>query len=435
MASSRTTSCPLAIVVVGAGMSGLATAISCALAGHQVVVLEGSRELAEIGAGFQITPNGSKVFKQFGIADRLEATAAEPTFLQVKRWSNGKILSRTENFDQQMRGKYNAPFWDLHRVDVQRALAERARELSVEIRLGARVNDVDFEHAKVTLKDGDVLHGDLIVGADGLWSKCRQRYLATQGKTEDAPLPTGDLAYRIVLDIKDVQDQEIRDIIEKPSAQFWIGPEAHVVAYSIRGGTMSNIVLLVPDNLPANVAKQEGSVDEMRAIFKDWDPILNRFLDHVTTIDKWKLMHRPELGSWVSAKSNFVFVGDACHPMLPYLAQGANSSIEDGAVLGGILGALERKEQLPAALKLYEQLRKKRGEAIVRETFAQRADFHMIDGPEQEQRDELMLSQLGKDIDVKFPSRWQCPQVQPWLYGYDAKEEVENALKAHPLSG
>jgi salicylate hydroxylase len=119
--------------------------------------------------------------------------------------------------------------------------------------------------------------------------------------------------------------------------------------------------------------------------------------------------------------------------MLPYLAQGANSSIEDGAVLGNVLAALRRKEQLPAALKLYERLRKKRGEAIARETFAQRHDFHMVDGPEQKARDELMLSKLDKPIDCKFPSRWQCPEVQPWLYGYDAKQETEKALRDWPL--
>lgn len=120
--------------------------------------------------------------------------------------------------------------------------------------------------------------------------------------------------------------------------------------------------------------------------------------------------------------------------MLPYLAQGANSSLEDGAVLGNLLAVVKDKEQLPEALRLYEKLRKKRGEAIVRETFAQRNDFHMMDGEEQRKRDELFASQLGKEEpEVKFPSRWTCPVVQPWLYGYDAKKEVEEALKESSL--
>ena len=107
--------------------------------------------------------------------------------------------------------------------------------------------------------------------------------------------------------------------------------------------------------------------------------------------------------------------------------------MEDGAVLGNVLAALETKSQLPEALALYERMRKKRGETIVRETFAQRKDFHMYDGPEQEARDELMLSKLGKEIDCKFPSRWQCPEVQPWLYGYDAREETAAALRESPF--
>lgn len=201
-----------------------------------------------------------------------------------------------------------------------------------------------------------------------------------------------------------------------------------VVAYSVRNGEMFNIVLLTPDDLPQEVTRMKGSMEEMRAIFSNWDPTLNRFLDQVKGVEKWKLLHRTKLDTWVNEQSTCVFIGDSCHPMLPYLAQGANSSIEDGYVLGGILSDLKSTDQLSTRLRLYERLRKSRGEAIANETFAQRADFHMCDGPEQEARDALMTSTLHKDITVKFPSRWQCPEVQPWLYGYDAVQEVESAL-------
>lgn len=387
----------------------------------------------KVGAGLQITPNASKLFAQWGVLDEIRPKAAEPTFLAVKRYSDGKLLSRTDDFNGDMMRKYDAPFWDLHRVDLQLALVDRAKQLGAKIRLGAKVADIDFNASTLSLDNGETLKADLLVGADGLWSKCREKFLATKGKS-DAPLPTGDLAYRIVLRLEDLEDPELRDWVANPSCHFWIGPNAHVVAYSVRNGQMFNIVLLVPDNLPEGVARQTGSMDEMRAIFTDWDPVLNKFLDNVKTVDKWKLMHRPELDSWVSDKANFVFIGDSCHPMLPYLAQGANSSMEDGAVLGNVLAALQSKQQLPQALALYEKLRKKRGEAIVRETFAQRKDFHMVNGPEQEARDELMLSQLGKDIDIKFPSRWQCPVVQPWLYGYDARAETDAALSSSPFT-
>ena len=407
----------------------------------------------QIGAGLQITPNASKIFQQLGVYNALEPKAAEPTLLQVRRYSDGRPLTRTDDFNVEMRRKYNAPFWDLHRVDTQIALVERAKELGCKVRLGAKVGDIDFEKPSLKLEDGEELQADLLVGADGLWSKCRELFLFTKGKA-DSPLPTGDLAYRIMLKLDELDDPELRDWVSKPSCQFWIGPGSHVVSYSLRGGTMFNLVLLVPDDLPANVARQPGSLDEMRQLFSHWDPVLNRFLDQVKSVDKWKLMHRPELESWVSEKSNFVFIGDSCHPMLPCksniqpypspgqtliflpstdLAQGANSSMEDGAVLGYILAALQSKQQLPRALQFYERLRKTRGEAIVRETFEQRKDFHMCDGPEQRARDELMLSKLGKEIDCKFPSRWQCPELQPWLFGYDAKEETEAALREWSL--
>lgn len=334
-----------------------------------------------------------------------------------------------------MRRKYDAPFWDMHRVDLQLALVDRAKDLGVELRLGAKVKDIDFKAPFLKLESGEQLHADLLVGADGLWSKCREQYLMSKNQ-QDSPLPTGDLAYRIVLQLSEITDPELRNWVANPSCQFWIGPGSHAVAYSLRGGQSFNIVLLVPDNLPAHVARQRGSIAEMRELFANWDPVLNRFLDQVKSVDKWKLLHRPQLESWTNENANFVFVGDSCHPMLPYLAQGANSSMEDGAVLGNVLGALETREQLPAALKLYERLRKERGEAIVRETFAQRRDFHLQDGPEQRARDEVMLAQLrGEVVEGRFPSRWQCPVVQPFLYGYDAQEETAVALREMPLGG
>lgn len=160
---------------------------------------------------------------------------------------------------------------------------------------------------------------------------------------------------------------------------------------------------------------------------------LTQLLSCVSKVDKWKLMHRPELDSWVNPQSNLVLIGDSCHPMLPYLAQGANSSIEDGAVLGLLLSEphFKSKDQLPNTLQLFQKLRKARGEAIARETFKQRRDFHMKDGEDQERRDDLFLRQLGKEIEGAFPSRWTCPEVQPWLYGYDAVKEVESALNTH----
>jgi salicylate hydroxylase len=143
-------------------------------------------------------------------------------------------------------------------------------------------------------------------------------------------------------------------------------------------------------------------------------------------------MHRQPLASWLNPQSNLVLIGDSCHPMLPYLAQGANSSIEDGAVLGLLLASphFTSRAQLSETLRVFQDMRKARGEDIARETFMQRRDFHMKDGREQEDRDRLMLSMLSEgQVRSPFPSRWTCPDVQAWLYGYDAYAAVEDALK------
>ena len=176
-------------------------------------------------------------------------------------------------------------------MDLQRALVERARELGVEIVLGARVVGVgsvdvyDEEGegggvgkeevgrtrtlAQVKTEDGKIWEVDLLVGADGLWSTCRNALL----KRVDAPLPTGDLAYRIVLREEAITDEAVRQMVREPGVRFWIGPDAHVVAYSLRGGTEYNVVLLVPDDLGEGVRREEGSVEEMRGRFEGWDPV------------------------------------------------------------------------------------------------------------------------------------------------------------------
>ncbi|KAF7160509.1 hypothetical protein CNMCM6106_007964 [Aspergillus hiratsukae] len=417
----------LRIIIAGAGLGGLAAAVSCALSGHTVEVIEQAKELVEVGAGLQITPNASRLFKYWQLPNSIWQAAAEPTALTVHRYT-GQILANEPSFHKNIRAKYDAPFIDLHRVDLQQALYARAKELGVAFHLNERVDSIDFDTTTVRTLAGNEYTGDLIIVADGLWSRCRECFL---GK-KDAPLPTGDLAYRIVLTADQISDPELRAWVENPECHFWIGPGAHAVAYSLRNGQMFNIVLLVPDNLPPGVSRQSGSVEEMRKLFEGWDPVLNRFLSYVDSVDKWKLMHHAEMESWVNNKSNLVFLGDACHPMLPYLAQGANSSLEDGAVLGQLLGHMKTKSHLPQILRLYESLRKSRGEAIVKETFKQRHDFHMPNGEEQEKRDEVFLSQLGKEIKGAFPSRWTCPEVQPWLYGYDAIKEVESAVTQHP---
>jgi salicylate hydroxylase len=162
-------------------------------------------------------------------------------------------------------------------VDLQQALYARAQDLGVTFHLGERIERIDFDTTTVHSVAGKNYTGDLIVAADGLWSQCR---VAFEGR-KDEPLPTGDLAYRIVLTSDEVADPELKALVENPEVHFWVGPGAHAVAYSVRGGKMYNIVLLVPDNLPPGVSRQAGSVEEMKELFVGWDPMYVHLVSHM----------------------------------------------------------------------------------------------------------------------------------------------------------
>lgn len=435
----------LSVLIVGAGLAGLATSISLALATSssirterpKITILESLPSLAPVGAGLQLTPNATRLLARWGLLEKVEAVCAEPKRLVVHRYADGRVLACDKRFNERVRGRYDGfPFIDVHRGDLQELLYERATELGVEVVWSERVMEItsnDVQGVELTCESGRHFSADLLVGADGIWSRCREALLGEQ----DAPLPTGDLAYRIVLTLDQLRgDDQLEQWVQNPECHFWIGPHSHVVGYSVRKGRMFNLVLLCPDDLPPDVARQRGETHEMKKLFEGWDPILTRFLDKVDKVDKWKLMHRPAMDSWISNNGCLALVGDSCHPMLPYLAQGANSALEDGAVLGWLIGQVDQKRQLKSAVRLYEMVRKERGERVAKETFLQRHQFHMIDGPEQEQRDEVFISQLGKDEidDTKpFPSRWTCGIVQRWLYGYDAYAAAQKALAETPL--
>ncbi|OCK90490.1 FAD/NAD(P)-binding domain-containing protein [Cenococcum geophilum 1.58] len=411
-------------LIVGAGLGGLMAACSIRLeSNHAVIVLETAARLQEVGAGIQLTPNATKLLLRLGLAESLASKVAEPVSFTFHRYSNGGVLGHRANYGAEMKEKFGGPFWDTHRADLQMALYEKAQELGVEFQFGARVTAYDFSKPTATLATGETLEGDLIVAADGLWSLARETFL----DHPDPPLPTGDLAYRIVLKHAGITDPDLKRFIEKPSIHIWSGPHTHVIYYNIRGGTMSNMVLLAPDNLPPEVARAPGDIDEMRAIFKDWDPILKRFLDMVSSVDKWRLMHHDEMTSWTNDQSTMVLLGDACHPMLPYLAQGANSAIEDGVVLGRLLAAVRTREELPGALRKYEKLRKPRSSFMHNYAENQRHVNHLPDGEEQQKRDEILEKEFdepGED----YPYYWLNPQMQEVIFGYDAYAEVDKVL-------
>lgn len=260
---------PLHVLIIGAGPCGLSSAIAIAHAGHRVTVFESVPQLHEVGAGLQITPNGSRLLRRWGVDDALlAAETATPAWLRIQRFS-GELLAQRTGYEQEVRRSYGSPLWGLHRVDLQSALARRARELGVTILLATKVVDVDFEAPAVTLVDGERVVGDLVVAADGLWSSTRSRFLGR----DTTPQPTGHMAYRILVPAEQVANNEHRSWMAEPGTNIWIGPEAHAVAYSICQGKLLNVVVLVKDDLAADVKKASGNMEELKSRLSDWDPM------------------------------------------------------------------------------------------------------------------------------------------------------------------
>ncbi|KAI0347313.1 FAD/NAD(P)-binding domain-containing protein [Trametopsis cervina] len=420
----------LHILVIGCGLGGLAAAHCLAHAGHKITLIESAPAIGEVGAGIQVSPNVTRLLRRWGLGEALEKVAVRPEAICFRRYSTGERVGWTkwgENMEE-----YGAPYYHIHRADFHKLLFDLAAP-SVTLRLNSTVVGVDPDAPSVTLSSGEVIKGDLVIGADGVKSYTQQVVLGYVNPAQ----ATGDAAYRAIIPASVLQaDPELKPLLDNPEMTGWMAPRRHLMAYAIRSMKEYNMVLLHPDDGSVESWTAEGSADKMRADFADFEPRVQKLLSHVTSTLKWRLMDRQPLDTWVHKSGRVALLGDACHPMLPYRAQGAAMAIEDAAVLGNLFSRLSHPSQIKPLLYAYEKLRLPRTADTQKSSRLNQWIFHLPDGPEQEARDrsmrEAMEAELrllkGEKVDVTSEgnsNQWADRTKNRLQFGYDADVEAD----------
>ncbi|KAE9409683.1 FAD/NAD(P)-binding domain-containing protein [Gymnopus androsaceus JB14] len=376
----------LDVIIVGGGIGGLATAYSLASAGHTVTVLEAVAVPGEIGAGVQVASNVTRILTRWGLGSKLKEIAGRDKVesILINRYVNGETILRMPGGDEAEK-RYGAPTYHVHRADLYNMLYELAKPY-ITFRAGSRVTSIDPSTPSVTLDSGEKVTADVIIGADGIRSVVRDIVVGHPQKVKY----TGDSAYRFIIPAEDMlTDPDLGSLVDKLCV--WAGPQKHIVSYGIRGQKCINVVACVEDEDEAagySWSAQSDS-DGMRAQFSGWESRVIKLLALVKSphILKFKLMDCAPLETWVHAQGRVTLMGDACHPMLPYRAQGAAMAIEDAEVLGKLFSHVTHHKQIPSLLKAYESIRFERATTTQRRSTESREFWHLSDGAQQEARD------------------------------------------------
>ncbi|KAJ8521819.1 hypothetical protein ONZ45_g1524 [Pleurotus djamor] len=429
----------LNVIIVGCGLGGLAAAYTIGKAGHKVTLLESASEIGEVGAGIQLGPNLTRLLIRWGLGDKLKELAVPPTGIAFRRYKDGKRVGWTK-WGENMERDYKAPYYHIHRADFHKLLYELAQPY-MTLRLNSRVVGVDPKTPSVTLISGAVLEADLIIGADGVKSTIREVVVGGP----DNPVPTGDAAYRAIIPATALlNDPDLKHLVDEAEMTAWVGPQRHIIGYCIRDKTLYNLVMIHPAPAAEESYTAEGSIDKMKNDFAGWEPRVQKLMALVPSTLIWPLLDRAPLKTWVHQDGKVALLGDACHPMLPYRAQGSAMAVEDAAVLGNLLSRITHKSQLASLLYAYQSLRYPRATVTQLAARTNQHVFHLEDGPAQEARDASMTAAMELELrgDVQGSSDdndptsgnsnvWADRQKSREQFGYDADEEVEQWWNEH----
>jgi salicylate hydroxylase len=426
-------------------MGGLATALSLAKFGHKnITIYENAPDLGFVGAGIQLAPNMAVILDRLGCWQKISAEAVQCANTSIREGSSDKELGYVDL--GYVKEKYGYPHMVGHRASLAGGLYEGClQEPAIRFCMGNRISDIQFG-PKPTFKATPVKGGeatevecDILLGADGVKSNTRVAMLKDLGETATVK-DSGQAAYRIMLTREQMKDYpELVKLIDSDSVTRWIGEKKHIIAYPIHNKQIYNISTAQPDvnfaGAPDAQYTTKGSKSAMLDVYKDFCPMIQTMLNLVPEgeVVEWKLRVHDPLPTWVHG--SIALVGDACHPTLPHMAQGAAQAIEDGAVLGVVLSPSRisdaRPETINRALKIYEKIRKPRAEALVELAAESGRNMHLGAGKAKEERDKVFAAlKLGAG---KVPDKWADAEVQAIVYGTNVVAQAEQMCEEEGL--
>jgi len=370
-----------------------------------VHVYERARTLSEVGAGIQISPNASRILHRLGLADALANLGVKPLAWHQRRWDNGRTLLRTP-LAEAVEAEFGFPHYQMHRADVLNTLVRAlpAERLHVGHRFTALVDHGD--HVEATFENGTRFGVDAIVGADGIHSTVRHVLFGPE-----KPRFTGCVAYRGL-----VPAERLSHLDLEVTAQIWMGPGKHFVHYYVQSRRLVNFVAVIEqDTWTRESWTDPGDVAHAVAAHEGWHPQVRGILGAVDETFTWALFDRKPMAHWSVGRATLL--GDACHAMLPFMAQGAAQAIEDGATLAACLSG-SGAHNVPEALRRYEALRLPRTSRVQGLSEANKTRFHLPDGPAQQARDAEM---------TRGTTDWSLKAIA-WLYGYDAAKPEQTPI-------
>jgi 2-polyprenyl-6-methoxyphenol hydroxylase-like FAD-dependent oxidoreductase len=389
-ATDQTRAIPL--LIIGAGIGGMATALALARRGLEVIVFEQAQTIGEIGAGIQLAPNALRVLDELGVLAEVSAGAVRPPAATLRDATTGEVITRLE-FDDAFEAKYGYGYLVTHRSDLHRAIttAALATEL-VTVKTNARVHRLKEGTSDVTieLESGDVLSAEAVIGADGLHSVVRKH--VTGG---DDVVYVGDFAYRGTVDYEAVAEREGKDDVT-----WWVGPSMHLIQYPVRGTRLYNQVAVFSGACEGDDTESWGTAQDFDQHFAGKHEAVRQGAQLLPQDRRWAMVDREPISHWTSGR--ITLLGDAAHPMVQYLAQGACQALEDAACIAKCLNGSDNYE---TAFATYEGIRRPRTATV--QTWARRmGEIVHAGGAFAAIRDELLHLHPSNELD----------QIA-WLYG------------------